>query len=224
MIDILLIDTAVSSASVCLARDGENISLRTNDSQKDHAAWIHTAIKEILKEGNSDIEKISAVAISNGPGSYTGLRVGLSAAKGICFAANKPLITVNTLLLMAMAAKDCEADLLCPMIDARRMEVFTAVYSKDLEQILAPCNMILDENSFQILLDKNIICFFGNGSEKFLKAYPHKNSLLKQVVFSAADMVKLVYKKFEYGDYEGLAYAEPCYVKEFYLPSVKPVI
>ena len=224
MIDILLIDTAVSSASVCLARDGEKISLRINDSQKDHAAWIHTAIKEVLQEGNSDLEKISAVAISNGPGSYTGLRVGLSAAKGICFAANKPLITINTLLLMAMAAKECEADLLCPMIDARRMEVFTAVYTKDLEQVIAPCNMILDENSFQSLLKKNTICFFGNGSEKFLNAYPKENSILKSVVFTAANMIKLVYKKFEYGDYEDLAYIEPYYVKEFYLPSVKPLI
>ena len=224
MIDILLMDTAVSSASGCLARDGKKISLRTNESQKDHAAWIHTAIKEVLEEGNSTIEKISAVAISNGPGSYTGLRVGLSAAKGICYAAKKPLITVNTLLLMAMAAKDCEADLLCPMIDARRMEVFTAVYSKDLVPVIAPCNMILDENSFKSLLEKTTICFFGNGSEKFLSVYPHKNALLKIVVFSAADMANLVYKKFEYGDYEDLAYAEPYYIKEFYLPSVKHLI
>ena len=224
MIDILLIDTAVSSASVCLARDGEQISLRTNDSQKDHAAWIHTAIRDVLKEGNSDIEKISAVAISNGPGSYTGLRVGLSAAKGICYASNKPLITINTLLLMAMAAKECEADLLCPMIDARRMEVFTAVYTKELQQVIAPCSMILEENSFQSLLDKNIICFFGNGSEKFFSTFSPKNALLKPVVFSAANMIKLVYNKFEYSDFEDLAYSEPFYFKEFYLPSVKPLI
>ena len=224
MIDILLIDTAVSSASVCLARDGENISLRTNDSQKDHAAWIHKAIQDVLKEGDSGIEKLSAVAISNGPGSYTGLRVGLSAAKGICFAANKPLITVNTLLLMAMAAKDCEADLLCPMIDARRMEVFTAVYTKQLDPVLAPCSMILDENSYQTLLENNTICFFGNGSEKYLSTFFHPNALLKPVFFTAADMIKLVYNKFEYSDFEDLAYSEPFYFKEFYLPSVKPLI
>jgi tRNA threonylcarbamoyladenosine biosynthesis protein TsaB len=224
VIEILLIDTAVSSASVCLARNGEIISLKTNDSQKDHASWLHIAVKEVLGEAVSKIEDLSAVAISNGPGSYTGLRVGLSAAKGICYAAGKPLITVNTLLLMAMAAKETSADLLCPMIDARRMEVFTAVYTKDFEPIIQPCNMVLDENSFQSLLSAKTICFFGNGSEKFLNTFPHKNALLKQVVFSAADMVKLVYKKFEYSDFEDLAYVEPNYVKEFYLPSVKPLI
>ena len=108
MIEILLIDTAVTTASVCLARNGEKISLRSNESQKDHAAWIHTAIKEDLTEGKSNIQSHSAVALSNGPGSYTGLRVGLSTAKGICYAARIPLITVNTLLLMAMAAKECK--------------------------------------------------------------------------------------------------------------------
>jgi tRNA threonylcarbamoyladenosine biosynthesis protein TsaB len=222
--DILLIDTAVNTASVCLARDGVNISLKSNDSQKDHAAWVHTAIREVLNEGNSDFEKISAIAISNGPGSYTGLRVGLSAAKGICYAANKPLIAVNTLLLMAMAAGECEADFLCPMIDARRMEVFTAVYSKDLEVVMPPCNMILDENSYQTLLKKNTICFFGNGSEKFFRAFPHDQASFKKIFFSAADMAKLAFKKFESGDFEDLAYCEPFYGKEFYLPSVKPLI
>jgi tRNA threonylcarbamoyladenosine biosynthesis protein TsaB len=125
---------------------------------------------------------------------------------------------------MAMAAKECEADLLCPMIDARRMEVFTAVYTKELHQVIAPCSMILHENSFQSLLDKNIICFFGNGSEKFLSTFSPKNALLKTVVFSAADMIKLVYNKFEYSDFEDLAYSEPFYFKDFYLPSVKHLI
>jgi tRNA threonylcarbamoyladenosine biosynthesis protein TsaB len=219
--DILLIDTAVTSASVCIARDGKLLVQEQNHSQKDHASWIHKAIKEIMASSGTNINQLSAVAISNGPGSYTGLRVGLSAAKGICFAAHKPLITVNTLLMMAMAVKDCEADLLCPMIDARRMEVFTAVYDKHLQEILAPGNMILDENSFKSLLEKNNICFFGNGSEKYLKAFPHPNALLKSVVFSASDMISLAFKKYESGDFEDIAYSEPFYGKDFYLPSVK---
>jgi tRNA threonylcarbamoyladenosine biosynthesis protein TsaB len=222
VIDILLIDTAVTSASVCIARDGKLLIQQENHTQKDHASWIHSAIKEMMLAINSDLNKISAVAISNGPGSYTGLRVGLSAAKGICFATNKPLITINTLLMMAMAAKNCEGDLLCPMIDARRMEVFTAVYDKNLKEIVAPCNMILEETSFQSLLEKNTICFFGNGSEKFLKAYPHKNALLKQVFFSSADMINVVFEKFEHNDFQDIAYSEPFYGKDFYLASVKP--
>lgn len=222
--EILLIDTAVSTASVCLARDGQAVVQTINESQKDHAAWIHTAIKEVLQEAGTRLENISAVAISNGPGSYTGLRVGLSAAKGLCYTMQKPLITINTLLIMAIAGRECQADLLCPMIDARRMEVFTAVYTKELIEVMPPMNMIVDENSFSDLLDKNSICFFGNGSEKFITAFPGKNKLLKSVFFSAENMISPAMEKYYRNDFEDIAYSEPYYGKEFYLPSVKPLI
>src|SRR6187399_3095526 len=133
---ILNIDTAVDVASLCLAKDEEVLSIARNESQKDHASWLHIAIKEIFEKNNSELTSVHAVAVTGGPGSYTGLRIGMATAKGICYALNKPLISLNTLLVMANAAKDVHnsfaesANLLCPMIDARRMEVFTAIYTK----------------------------------------------------------------------------------------------
>ena len=164
---ILNIDTAVDVASICLAKDGKVLSIVKNESQKDHASWLHIAIKEIFEKNNLDLSSIDAVAVTGGPGSYTGLRIGMATAKLICFALNKPLISLNTLLVMANAAKQENADLLCPMIDARRMEVFTAIYTKELQTVKDPVAITLNENSFAEYLSNNSICFFGNGSNKF---------------------------------------------------------
>src|SRR6185503_9501274 len=135
---ILHIDTAVEAASVCLAKNGEVLFISKNvrkdslgERQKDHAAWLHIAIKDIFEKNNLEITSLDAVAVTEGPGSYTGLRIGMATAKGICYGLSKPLVTLNTLLVMANAAKSNDAGLLCPMIDARRMEVFTAVYTND---------------------------------------------------------------------------------------------
>ena len=164
---ILNIDTAVDVASICLAKDGKILSIAKNESQKDHASWLHIAIKEIFEKNNLELGSVDAIAVTGGPGSYTGLRIGMATAKGICFALNKPLISLNTLLVMANAAKEESADLLCPMIDARRMEVFTAIYTKELEIVKDPAAITLNENSFAEYLSSNSICFFGNGSNKF---------------------------------------------------------
>src|SRR5204863_8131404 len=113
---ILNIDTAVDVASICLAKDGKVLSIDKNESQKDHAAWLHIAIKEIFEKNNLELRSVDAIAVTGGPGSYTGLRIGMATAKGLCYALNKPLVALNTLLVMANAAKEEISDRLCPMI------------------------------------------------------------------------------------------------------------
>ena len=144
---ILNIDTSLETASVCLAKDAVAVKLLINENQRDHASWIHNAIHLALQDSGCLITELEAVAVSNGPGSYTGLRVGLATAKGLCYGLGIPLITISTLKMMATAVKHKASDLICPMIDARRMEVFTAVYNKDLLELSPAQAMIIDETS-----------------------------------------------------------------------------
>jgi len=216
---ILNIDTAVDVASICLAKDGKVLSIAKNESQKDHASWLHIAIKEIFEKNNLELGLVDAVAITGGPGSYTGLRIGMATAKGICFALNKPLISLNTLLVMANAAKDESADLLCPMIDARRMEVFTAIYTKGLKVVKEPVAMTLNENSFAEYLSNKNICFFGNGSNKFKAIEKSPQAFFIDIKSDASSMISLSEKSFTEKTFADLAYAEPLYLKEFYTPA-----
>jgi tRNA threonylcarbamoyladenosine biosynthesis protein TsaB len=216
---VLNIDTAVSAASVCLAKDGKLLSVTRNDHQKDHAAWLHVAIKEIFDTNHLEMTSIDALGVTAGPGSYTGLRIGMATAKGICYALNKPLITLNTLLVMAYAAKDEKTDLVCPMIDARRMEVFTALYTKELHQVKEPIAITLTENSFENELLTNTICFFGNGAEKLCKIINHKRAVFSNIGFDASSMAQLSETRFQEKDFADLAYVEPIYLKEFYTPT-----
>src|SRR5258705_10091745 len=193
---ILNIDTAVDIASVCLAKDAEVLSIAKNEKQKDHAAWLHIAIKEIFEKNNLELRSVDVIAVTGGPGSYTGLRIGMAKAKGICYALNKPLITLNTLLVMANAAKEEISDLLCPMIDARRMEVFAAIYTKDLQVVKEPIAITLNENSFDEYLINNSICFFGNGSYKFQSIKKNQHATFSDVKADAASMILLSEKKF----------------------------
>jgi len=226
---ILNIDTAVDVASICLARDGKILSIAKNvredslgESQKDHASWLHIAIKKIFEKNNLELGSVDAIAVTGGPGSYTGLRIGLATAKGICFALNKPLISLNTLLVMAYAAKDESADLLCPMIDARRMEVFTAIYTKELQIVKEPAAMTLNENSLDEYLLNNSICFFGNGSNKFRTIKKHEKAVFNDLKADASSMISLSEKSFTQKGFADLAYAEPLYLKEFYTPAKGP--
>jgi len=216
---ILNIDTAVETASICLAKDAEVLSFAKNENQKDHAAWLHIAIKEIFEKNNLELRSVDAVAVTGGPGSYTGLRIGMATAKGICYALNKPLISLNALLVMAYAAKDESADLLCPMIDARRMEVFTAIYSKELQLVKDPAAITLNENSFDEYLLNNSICFFGNGSNKFQAIKKSQQAFFSDVKTDASSMILLSEKRFAEKEFADLAYAEPLYLKEFYTPA-----
>jgi tRNA threonylcarbamoyladenosine biosynthesis protein TsaB len=219
---ILNIDTAVVSASLCLAKDDQVLKLKVNPSQKDHASWLHVAIKDMMEEAGLSLKELDAIAVSSGPGSYTGLRVSMATAKGLCYALQKPLITVSTLKMMAVAAIDASTDLLCPMIDARRMEVFTAVYDHSLVEILSPVNIILEKESFKEQLHTSSILFFGNGSEKFKSLVTDSNARFKNLEANAGYMTGLSFSQFGKQEFANLAYAEPYYGKAFYTTFVKP--
>lgn len=216
---ILNIDTAVESASVCLADGDHVIGLLKNTSPKESASWIQQAILDLMKKSGYSLQELDAIAVSNGPGSYTGLRVGLSTAKGLCFALQKPLITVNTLQMMTMAALDQSTDYLCPMIDARRMEVFTAVYTKELEEILPTTNLIIDQNSFADLLQQHTITFFGNGSRKVQATILSENAYFYEIEIDAKYMCLLTKRLYLQRQFADLAYSEPNYGKDFFTPT-----
>ena len=216
---ILCIDTAVVGASVCLAKNAEAIGLMQNPAPLESAAWIHAAIQQLLQEQGMAVSQLEAVAVSAGPGSYTGLRVGLATAKGLCYALNIPLITINTLQLMAMAALQEPTDLLCPMIDARRMEVFTGLFTKEGGEVMPAQALILQADSFFEVLQRSTVTFFGNGSGKFLPVLQHRNAVFKQITTDARHATTLAQRAFEANAFADLAYSEPFYGKEFFSPA-----
>ncbi|GEP89323.1 tRNA threonylcarbamoyladenosine biosynthesis protein TsaB [Chitinophaga terrae (ex Kim and Jung 2007)] len=220
---ILNIDTATTIGSVSLAIDGKAVQTLTNNKQQDHAASIVGFVQALMKENNITPSQIDAIAVSAGPGSYTGLRVGVATAKGLCYAWNKPLIAVSTLQLMAAGlyagVQDNEA-WYCPMIDARRQEVFTAIYDNSLKEVLPPQAMILTPESFISQLDQKKIFFFGDGSPKWeLMLSSHKNAIFAKYVISAAHMSALSAKFYTEKQFVDLAYFSPFYLKQFYTPK-----
>jgi tRNA threonylcarbamoyladenosine biosynthesis protein TsaB len=222
---ILNIDTALETAYLTLAKDGELLVSSVNDHQKEHAAWLQPAIQKLMKVAGLNLRELTAVGISIGPGSYTGLRVGLSAAKGICYALRIPLVTEVSLRLMAYSAiKYSEADdllpdhlLFCPMIDARRMEVFTAIYDQSMREIIKPQSMVLTENVFEKYLRRQKMLFLGNGSIKYQQLCPDLNALFKEIPLNPVAISTLTYKNFIGNNFADLAYTEPLYLKEFFI-------
>ena len=218
---ILSLDTAVAGASVCLS-DGATVkSLKRHEAQNESAGWIHTAIQELLQEHSLSVSNLAAVAVSAGPGSYTGLRIGMATAKGLCYAAGVPLIAINTLQMMAAAAAGEPTALLCPMIDARRMEVFTALYTTDLQEVLPAQALILDETCFAKALDAGPVLFFGNGSGKFRPLLQHPNASFKSIAADASHIATLANNVLLQKKFVNLAYSEPFYGKDFFSPGVK---
>ncbi|WP_074243113.1 tRNA (adenosine(37)-N6)-threonylcarbamoyltransferase complex dimerization subunit type 1 TsaB [Chitinophaga niabensis] len=222
---ILHIDTATAIGSVSLSENGVALETMENIEQRDHAATVGIFVKTLLERHHRSAEELDAIAVSAGPGSYTGLRVGAATAKGLCYTWNKPLIAVSTLQMMANGMKAAYegADVfLVPMIDARRMEVFTAVYNKDLEPVLEPQAMILETQSFDpYMIAKNTI-FFGDGAPKWqvlLGVRP--NASFPAYHISAAHMVPLAEKSFASKHFEDVAYFTPNYLKAFYHPGKK---
>ncbi|MBS1947420.1 MAG: tRNA (adenosine(37)-N6)-threonylcarbamoyltransferase complex dimerization subunit type 1 TsaB [Bacteroidetes bacterium] len=217
---ILNIDTATESASICLSKDGKVLSLHENKNQKDHASWLHVAIDDMMKLNGCSVKDLDAIAVIDGPGSYTGLRVGMSAAKGFCFALNIPLITESTLKTMAYAAtvqiKDTGPSLLCPMIDARRMEVFTALYTCGLKELMPPIAMILNDQSFSGHLKSAEIYFFGSGSAKWKNIAMLPNIRFAEVPYNAAHLSVLAYEKFIIGQFADTISSQPAYIKDFH--------
>jgi tRNA threonylcarbamoyladenosine biosynthesis protein TsaB len=177
---ILNIDTATQTAQVSFAKDGKVLQSLTNELQKDHASFLQTAIQQLAKNISIALADVDAIAVTAGPGSYTGIRVGMASAKGLCYALSKPLIAINTLKVLTVAAQqelnNAPEILFCPMIDARRMEVFTAIYNNTLAEILPPCAIILEERSFLPQLQNNKIVFFGSGAAKWQTLCSHSNA------------------------------------------------
>ena len=225
---ILNIDTCSDEAFVSLALDENVIATQTNPEQKNHAAFLQPAIERLMNKTKKSLTELNAIAVVSGPGSYTGLRVGLASAKGLCYALNKPLLFVNTLYLMAYAGKthtaptiNPEPKLFCPMVDARRMEVFTCLYNERLELQQPPQAMILNELSFIEYVDNQPVLFFGNGSEKFKTAVNSSNALFANVIYTADDMAVLSQKAFEDKNFQDLAYSVPEYIKDFFVLQKK---
>lgn len=227
---ILNIDTATEYASTCLSKDGALLSLATNPSQKDHAAFIQPAIQNLVKDCGYQLSDLDAVAVSNGPGSYTGLRVGLSTAKGICYALNKPLLLLNTLQVMAVAAveaaKNTFGDIAsewwyAPMIDARRMEVFTAVYDAALKEVTPATALILDRHAFETELTQREIVYTGSGAGKFRLMDENAGKHFLSVQHDASHMQSIAEHLYLLKAFADKAYSEPMYLKEFFTTQGK---
>ena len=219
---ILNIHTATETAIVNLSAGGNALSTLINYESKKHAAFLHIAINNLLQKEGISSKELKAVGVSSGPGSYTGIRVGLAAAKGLCYALNIPLIAYNSLELMAYTSlietgnKDA---LYCPMIDARRMEVYTAVYDYNRNEIVPPSALILTENSFEEILSEKKICFSGDGSRKFKNLTKNRNSIFTEAEISTDSLAKISFEKFEKKEFENIFYSEPLYIKDFVTPG-----
>ena len=220
MSTLLHIDTAIQLGSICISNDDRSLGVKINHSQNDHAAWLQPSILALLQEHDIKLKNLDAIAVSAGPGSYTGLRVSMATAKGLCYVLQKPLILVSTLKMMAVKALEIDAEFFCPMIDARRMEVFTAVYDRYLNELVKPHNCILSECNFLNLLDEGRFVFFGNGSNKFKPLVSHQNAIFKELETTAEQMVGLAHQSMKKNEFAELAYCEPLYGKEFYSPAL----
>tara|TARA_R110000868_G_scaffold395777_1_gene667695 strand:- start:55 stop:735 length:681 start_codon:yes stop_codon:yes gene_type:complete len=220
---ILNIESATTNCSVSLSKDGETIVLKEdNDKSYSHAERLHVYIDEVLKEANINFNELDAIAVSKGPGSYTGLRIGVSAAKGLCFALDKPLISIPTLDALANQLK-IDDGVIISMLDARRMEVYSAIYDSNYKQIRETQAQILDETSFKDYLKHQKVYFIGNGVEKTKTLINHPNAIFIEAKLpSANDMSLLAYTKYKISNTEDVAYFEPYYLKDFVALKPKP--
>ena len=219
---LLSIDTALPTASVCLSKDEQVLGMLSHPQQLDHAAWLHTAIKSLMDEQDLQPHQLEGITVSIGPGSYTGLRIGLATAKGLCYALNIPLMAVNTLELIASAAKNEAQEWICPMIDARRMEVFTAIYDKNLTMISLPSAMVLDKNSFANELSNHNLTFCGSGVKKIREILDNPHINFSDKKSTAADLAKIGLQHFTTQRFADLAYTEPFYLKDFHTTQFSP--
>lgn len=217
---IINIDTATTEAHVSIARDGEVLYSISNQSQKEHAAFLQPAILELTRQTGIALQSADAVAVTAGPGSYTGLRVGMASAKGLCYALGLPFITINSLELLAasalMSVGQEKEGILCPMIDARRMEVFTAIYDTSLTLIKAPQALVLEAGSFEEELKAGPVLFFGSGAQKWKDACINPNARFATVEMAPQAMARLSATYFDAARFTQLADSEPLYIKEFY--------
>ena len=222
MATILCIESATPICSIALVQNGIVTHIRETDELQSHAASLMVFIQQVLISAGLTVSAIDAIAVSKGPGSFTGLRIGVSTAKGLCFAQDKPLIGIGTLKSMAIgmikAYQISETSLLfCPMIDARRMEVYTALYDINANELIPVSAKIIDESSFAKVLKNQTIVFAGDGSVKCRALLEHHPNacFLNQEIVSAANMASLSNDAFLNGLFENVAYFEPYYLKDF---------
>jgi len=220
---ILNIETATKNCSVSIAKNGETILCKEiAEEGYSHAEKLHLFIEEIIKEAGITVQDLVAIAVSQGPGSYTGLRIGVSAAKGLCFALNIPLIAVDTLQTLASQAKVAEGKII-PMLDARRMEVYSAIFNADLETERAIQAEVIDENSFSDITET--VYFVGDCADKCKPVLTKENFIfLEEIKYpSASAMSKISFDKYQKSDTVDVAYFEPYYLKDFLIapPSKK---
>jgi len=217
---ILNIETATSLCSVALVRDGNTVSQRETYEEKAHAGILTVFIDEILKENHISVSDLDAIAVGKGPGSYTGLRIGVSVAKGLCYGAKLPLIAVNTLqILFARIVSgnfNNKTDLYCPMIDARRMEVFCCLMDTQGNEVEPVTAMIIDNSSFKRVLPTQKSAFFGSGMEKCRNVIGHPNAVFIPEIYPHASALGTISDScFQKGLFEDVAYFEPFYLKDF---------
>ncbi|MBW6535846.1 MAG: tRNA (adenosine(37)-N6)-threonylcarbamoyltransferase complex dimerization subunit type 1 TsaB [Mariniphaga sp.] len=227
MATILNIETATEVCSVNLARDGEILVEKESSEGLNHSQLLTVFIDELFRENNFEPAQLDAVAVSKGPGSYTGLRIGVSVAKGLCYSLGIPLIAVGTPEALGkytaqnredfiQGIENTENALFCPMIDARRMEVYTALFNAKGDKIKPVSAKIIDEYSFSEYLNQHPVLFFGNGAQKCKEALTHPNALFSgPLKASARFMIKLAEEKYNNNDFEDVAYFEPFYLKNF---------
>ena len=216
-------ETATDICSVAVSEGEKLLALVESGQERNHAKLLNPFIREALKKAGLAFENLDGVAVSKGPGSYTGLRIGVSTAKGLAYARNLPLLATGTLENMAYAALEHprvrqleENWLLCPMIDARRMEVYAAFFNTGMQLVREVSADIIDKDSYRDLLKDHPICFFGNGASKCRDVLPAGNTLfLEDVHPSASAMIRPVLTQFRAGQFEDVAYFEPFYLKDF---------
>lgn len=224
---ILGIETATKMCSVAISRDGVLLALKETGGEYSHSENLNHFVELACNEANIKLNELDAIAISKGPGSYTGLRIGVSSAKGLCYGLEKPLIAVDTLKALTLAVIKSNSfvseTLFCPMIDARRMEVYTALYNSNLEMIDPISAKIIDESSFVKVLEEHKVVFFGDGAEKCKTLLGgHKNAVfIDNVEPSAKYINQLALEKLNKQQFEDVTYFEPYYLKEFLATTPK---
>ena len=233
-VKLLSIESGADVCSVVLSEDHQIVSIKEVEGSKAHAAHLPVNIDVLLREANLQVSDLDAIAISEGPGSYTGLRIGVSTAKGLCYASGRPMIAVNSLKAMAVNAiekwnEQANKDetqttpmFICPMLDARRMEVYTAIYRWDLSEVSGVKALVVEKGAFDALLNQGKVLFCGNGALKTEPILSHPNAVFMGGCISAKGMVSLALEAYAQGQFADIAYFEPFYLKEFIaLPSKK---
>lgn len=229
---LLHIETSTAVCSVALGKDGDLLALKETKEGMKHASHLTVFIQNILKENELTIADLNGVAVSMGPGSYTGLRIGVSTAKGICYGSNLPLIAINTLQAMTKPLLNNKNVLsqisnpgeafFCPMIDARRMEVYTAFFNNKNELVKDISADIINETSYSKELSEREVIFFGDGASKCKEVIQSKNGIfLDNITTSAIGMIELADVKFQNQEFEDVAYFEPFYLKDFVATTPK---